>query len=115
MIIVIISNTWIIFFRFRIGVIALDRKCQDRGYDTVGRLSRDCARSRVFVSLPKGIPFGIEHETIVALLVTELIEDAYHGKHVELFPAADPQGITGSYSLYLLPHSLRGARCCTSG
>ncbi len=36
-------------------------------------------------------------------------------KEIELFPVSDPQGITGSYSLYLLPHSLRGACCCTAG
>lgn len=33
----------------------------------------------------------------------------------EVFPASDPQGIIGGLTLYLLPHSLRGACCCTSG
>jgi hypothetical protein len=36
-------------------------------------------------------------------------------REIELFPASDPQGIIGGLTLYLLPHSLRGARCRTSG
>ena len=88
-------------------VIALNRKLQELGYDTVGQILRDFARDKVYLGRTKGIPNDIDFAKLAEFIVAKL-------KH-ELFPASDPQGITGSMTLYLLPHSLRGARCCTAG
>ncbi len=62
-----------------------------------------------------GLGMGSRVENGVTNLLDKSIAVAESESEHELFPASDPQGITGGLTLYLLPHSLRGARCCTAG
>ena len=52
--------------------IALNRKFQELGYDTASQLLRDISRSKVYLSLTKGIPFDINYDMLSSLIKDKL-------------------------------------------
>jgi len=52
-------------------VITLERKSQELGYETVDELLRDFARSKVYPSRTKGIPFEIDYEKLATFIVNK--------------------------------------------
>ncbi len=52
-------------------VITLERKSQELGYETVDELLRDFARSKVYLSETKGIPFEIDYEKLATFIVNK--------------------------------------------
>ena len=47
-------------------------KLQEFGYDTVGQFLRDFARSKVYLSRTKGIPFDINYDMLSSLIKDKL-------------------------------------------
>ena len=56
-------------------VIALNRKLQELGYDTVGQFLRDFARGKVYLSRTKGIPLELNYVMLARMIAHILLEE----------------------------------------